>query len=122
MSTDGGYAGDLTPQQAWAMLVEHPDAVLVDVRTEAEWRFVGMPDTSTLGRNAVLVEWNTADGPNESFLDEISAAGVPTDTEAPVLFVCRSGQRSVSAARTATEAGMSQCLQRVRGLRGPARR
>src|SRR5690606_19047373 len=51
ISADGGhmsaYAGDLTPQEAWDLLLSEPGAVLVDVRTEAEWRFVGVPDTSS---------------------------------------------------------------------------
>ena len=44
------YAGDLTPEQAWELLRENPDAVLVDVRTDAEWKYVGVPDVSSLGR------------------------------------------------------------------------
>ena len=44
------YAGDITPEQAWTILRENPDAVLVDVRTDAEWRFVGVPDLSSLDR------------------------------------------------------------------------
>jgi rhodanese-related sulfurtransferase len=114
----GGYAGDLTPQEAWALLEADPEAVLVDVRTEAEWQFVGLPDTSPVGRRPVLVEWNTADGPNESFLHELAGAGVPTDTEHPVLFLCRSGVRSVSAARTATEAGMARAYNITDGFEG----
>ena len=39
------YAGDITPQEAWDILTSNPDATLVDVRTDAEWRFVGVPDT-----------------------------------------------------------------------------
>lgn len=41
------YAGDLTPEQAWELLRENPDAVLVDVRTDAEWKYVGVPDVSS---------------------------------------------------------------------------
>ena len=48
------YAGDLTPQQAWDLLADNPDAVLVDVRTEAEWRYVGVPDLTSVGRQPVL--------------------------------------------------------------------
>ena len=32
------YAGDITPQESWTLLSENPDAVLVDVRTDAEWK------------------------------------------------------------------------------------
>jgi rhodanese-related sulfurtransferase len=47
------YAGDITPEQAWKLLSENTDAVLVDVRTDAEWRFVGVPDLASLGRDVV---------------------------------------------------------------------
>ena len=56
------YAGDITPLQAWKLLSDNPEAVLVDVRTDAEWRFVGVPDLSSLGREIVYIEWNTTDG------------------------------------------------------------
>ena len=36
-----GYAGDLTPREAWELLGSEPDAVLVDCRTRAEWSYVG---------------------------------------------------------------------------------
>ena len=52
-----GYAGDLLPDEAWALLKRQPGAQLVDVRTTAEWNFVGLPDLSSLGRTAHLVEW-----------------------------------------------------------------
>ena len=45
------YAGDITPLEAWKLLSDNPNAVLVDVRTDAEWRFVGVPDLSSLGRD-----------------------------------------------------------------------
>ena len=49
------YAGDITPQQAWDLLNDDPEAVLVDCRTSAEWRFVGVPDLSGLWRDVVYV-------------------------------------------------------------------
>ena len=55
------YAGDITPLEAWKLLSDNPDAVLVDVRTDAEWRFVGVPDLSSLGREVVYIEWNTSE-------------------------------------------------------------
>ena len=36
------YAGDITPEEAWKLLNDNPEAVLVDCRTDAEWRFVGV--------------------------------------------------------------------------------
>ncbi|HEY5150636.1 MAG TPA: rhodanese-like domain-containing protein, partial [Mycobacterium sp.] len=56
------YAGDITPEESWKLLSENPEAVLVDCRTDAEWRWVGVPDLSTLGREVVFVEWNHGNG------------------------------------------------------------
>ena len=71
------YAGDITPEEAWKLLSERPKAVLVDCRTEAEWRFVGVADTSSLGRDVVYVEWNRTDGThNDGFVDDLVASGV----------------------------------------------
>ena len=43
------YAGDLSPTQAYQLLSDEPEAVLVDVRTRAEWSYVGVPDLSASG-------------------------------------------------------------------------
>ena len=53
------YAGDITPEEAWKLLTDNPEAVLVDCRTDGQWRFVGVPDVSSLQRDVVYVEWNT---------------------------------------------------------------
>ena len=53
------YAGDVTPAEAWEALSDDPAAVLVDVRTAAEWSYVGLPDLRGLGKDVVLVEWQT---------------------------------------------------------------
>lgn len=93
------YAGDITPQEAWKLLSENPDAVLVDCRTDAEWRFVGVPDLSPLHRDVVYIEWNRTDGTrNDGFVDDLQAAGV-TPGERPVVFLCRSGNRSIGRPR-----------------------
>lgn len=82
------YAGDITPQESWKLLSEDGNAVLVDVRTEAEWNWVGVPDLSGLGRDVVFVQWNTSAGRNTNFVDDLIAAGV-TPGERPVIFLCR---------------------------------
>lgn len=112
------YAGDLTPTEAWELLDRDPDAVLVDVRSEAEWMFVGIPDVTSLGKKLVTVSWNHWPGGtrNEGFLDELAAAGVPE--AGPVLFICRSGARSKAAAATATRAGLSPSYNVSEGFEG----
>ncbi len=113
-----GYAGDITPEQAWKLLSENPDAVLVDVRTEAEWRFVGVPDLSSLDRDVVYIEWNSVDGArNENFVDELRQQ-VPARADRPVVFLCRSGNRSIGAAEAATEAGISPSYNVLDGFEG----
>ncbi len=116
------YEGDITPQQAWEMLLDNPAAVLVDVRTEAEWRLVGVPDTSETGREPVFVEWiNYPDGArNQGFLEELADAGMEPETGAPVLFLCRSGQRSIGAAIAATAAGLGPAYNILDGFEGGA--
>ncbi len=113
------YAGDITPEQAWKLLSDNAQAVLVDVRTDAEWRFVGVPDLSSLGRDVVYIEWNRTDGQrNENFLAELSET-VPDDAEdRPVVFLCRSGNRSISAAKAATEAGIAPSYNVLDGFEG----
>ncbi|HEV7419610.1 MAG TPA: rhodanese-like domain-containing protein [Mycobacterium sp.] len=116
------YAGDITPQQAWDLLSDDPQAVLVDCRTSAEWRFVGVPDISGLGRDVVYIEWNGTDGArNDGFvaelLEKIGAAGV-TPGERPVVFLCRSGNRSIGAAEAATEAGIAPSYNVLDGFEG----
>ena len=111
------YAGDITPQQSWKLLSENPDAVLVDVRTDAEWKWVGVPDLTGLGREVVFVEWNTAQGRNENFVADLIAAGV-TPGERPVIFLCRSGVRSISAAEAATAAGIAPSYNVLDGFEG----
>ncbi|MGW0177452.1 rhodanese-like domain-containing protein [Rhodococcus sp. NPDC003322] len=113
------YAGDLTPQQAWDLLREHPRAVLVDVRTDAEWRFVGVPDTAELGRELLTIEWVSYDGTrNADFVTQLQEAGVTGGEDAEVIFLCRSGQRSIGAAEAATAAGIGPAYNVLDGFEG----
>jgi rhodanese-related sulfurtransferase len=112
------YAGDLDPAETYRLLSEDPAAVLVDVRTRAEWSYVGGPDLATLGKPVIQVEWAGFPGGarNEGFLDGLAAAGVAKDV--PVLFLCRSGVRSVAAAEAATAAGYARAYNILQGFEG----
>ena len=114
----GDYAGELTLEQAWTMLADDPAAVLVDVRTMAEWNFVGVPDLSGLGKEARLVEWiGYPDGaPNPGFVEQASAELSPGQ---PILLLCRSGARSLGAARALTAAGFGPAYNVTAGFEGP---
>lgn len=113
------YAGDLSPWQAWDRLSDDPNAILVDVRTEPEWHFVGRPDLRQLGREAIFVAWQLYPDmrPNPTFIDQIEAAGARRDT--PLLLVCRSGQRSRAAATELAAAGYAAVYNVSDGFEGP---
>lgn len=113
------YAGDVSPQRAFEVLRERDDAVLVDVRTAAEWAYVGVPDVSSLGKSTLQVEWlRFPDGAlNPAFVEALTDAGV--GKQAPVLFICRSGVRSIAAAQAATAAGYVAAFNVLDGFEGP---
>jgi rhodanese-related sulfurtransferase len=113
------YAGDVQPTEAYAALAADEDAVLVDVRTTAEWTYVGVPDLSPLGKRVVCLEWQRyPDGSvNERFVEDLRDAGVREG--AAVYFLCRSGVRSAAAARAATAAGLGPAYNVADGFEGP---
>ena len=112
------YAGDVSVGDAWARLREDTSAVMIDVRTRAEWSYVGLPDLTEAGKEVAAIEWQTfpSGEPNPSFLDDVKALGAPFD--APLFFICRSGARSQSAAIAVTAAGYSQCFNVAGGFEG----
>lgn len=113
------YAGDVDSATSYAALKTVPEAVLVDVRTTAEWSYVGVPDLSQIGKRVIPVEWQRfPDGKqNESFLEQLRQAGVAEGT--PIYFLCRSGVRSAAAAQAVTAAGLGPAYNVSDGFEGP---
>lgn len=106
-----GYAGDVTPQLAcdwW----QQGDAVLVDVRSDAEREWVGYVP------GAVPLAWKQWPGMamNAAF-DEAIREAVPAGMK--VVLLCRSGVRSIAAARRATELGL-EAYNILEGFEGDA--
>lgn len=116
------YAGDIDVRQAWDMLAADPKAQLIDVRTAAEWTYVGLPDLAPLGRQVHAVEWQSFPSGeiNPDFVriagEEMKRAGAPND--APLLFLCRSGARSKAAAIAMTRAGFTRAYNIAGGFEG----
>ena len=108
------YAGDLTPTEAHSMLMDRADAVMVDVRSQAEWVFVGRPDIADRVRFVEWTQWPTGSR-NPNFVAD-AAEGV--DLDAPVILLCRSGVRSVAAAHELTAAGYTQVFNVLEGFEG----
>lgn len=109
----------LTPQQAWDLLQAHPNAVLIDVRSEMEFLFVGHPT------GAVHVPW--IDEPtwkiNPNFVTEVRKVilgGISQEKggSVPILLICRSGKRSLEAGETLIRDGLTEIYNITEGFEG----
>jgi rhodanese-related sulfurtransferase len=109
---------NVPPQQVWEALKGDPKAQLVDVRTDVEWQFVGVPDLVSIGKQAVLVSWQTfpAMGLNPNFTEQLKDAGFTPEHH--IYFICRSGQRSYAAARALQAAGFPNAYNVAEGFEG----
>ncbi len=105
------YSGALLPEEAYTLLQSVPAAKLVDVRSNAEWNFVGVIP------GAVNVEWKTFPGmiDNPHFIEQLKHQ---VDPESLVMFICRTGARSDQAARAAAANGFSDCFNVLEGFEG----
>jgi rhodanese-related sulfurtransferase len=121
MSSD--YAGDISAADAYSMLERDESAVLVDVRTKAEWAYVGVPDLSGIDKETIFVEWQEFPAMKVAadfaprLLEILRARGA--SATAPLLFLCRSGARSRAAAIALTQAGRERCYNIAQGFEGP---
>ena len=107
------YAGGVRPAVAWA-LVQSGQAVLVDVRSTEERKFVG----HVPGSQHVAWATGTALTRNPRFVRELEAKlAKDGGKDAVVLLLCRSGVRSVAAAQRATELGL-QAYSILEGFEG----
>ena len=113
----------VTAEEAWVRLKDDPGAVLIDVRTIAEWAYVGLPELEAIGKRPVLVEWQgfPDDRLNTAFVERVAEALKPlgANQDSELLFLCRSGQRSLKAAQAMAAAGYRRCRNVVDGFEGP---
>ncbi len=117
-TTDTRHAGDLSARDAYTLLLEQPDAVLVDVRTGEEHAAIGLPDLTEAPADLVRIPWtDRAGNPNPHFLESLAAA--VGDPGRPLLILCRSGARSEAAARAAAGAGYRLAINVADGFEGP---
>ena len=108
------YKGDVTPAEAYRRLGAAADAVLIDVRTQPEWGFVGVPAVDRLLR----ISWQSYPTmqANPDFVAAVEEAGVAKDAE--VFLICRSGARSAAAAAALAAAGFANCYNVSEGFEG----
>lgn len=122
MDQPGGYAGDVSARATWDSLAADPEATLIDVRSRAEWTYVGIPILNDIGKSTVLVEWD--EFPSGQLVpdfigrlrSELDRLGVSKN--APLYFICRSGSRSRHAAIAATSAGFATAYNVEFGFEG----
>lgn len=116
------YAGDIEVLETWQQLSENETAVLIDVRTHAEWSYVGIPALDDLGREVLLVEWVSYPSMqgNADFADRLEAelASRSIDKDVALFFLCRSGVRSRHAAIEMTKRWNGPCYNVASGFEG----
>ena len=109
-------------EDALARLTKSANTVLIDVRTKAEWAFVGVANLASLGKQPILVEWQgfPDNRVNPAFVEQLAEAlnRVGADQNSELLFICRSGGRSLMAARAMASAGYTRCRNVTEGFEG----
>ena len=120
-STSGSYAGDVTAADVWRALESDASAALVDVRTVAEWSFVGVPDLGSLAKRAIFQEWQSYPSMqvDPGFADSLAATLEAAGPDVPLYFLCRSGARSQAAAAAMAARGYTRCFNIAGGFEGP---
>ena len=110
---------DISPRATWDALRADPDALLVDVRTDAEWNFVGLPDLAEAHKQPALIPWQLYPSMqvNGAFADNLRKAGATPMSK--LFFLCRSGARSLAAAQAAQAAGFPHAANVADGFEGP---
>jgi rhodanese-related sulfurtransferase len=110
---------NVAPTQTWEALQTNANAQLVDVRTDAEWNFVGVPELSAAGKQPILIPWQAYPTMqrNPGFEDNLRQAGLTPDNT--LYFICRSGARSMAAAQAALAAGFPHVFNVADGFEGP---
>lgn len=112
------YAGELMPVQAFDLLKADRSAVLVDVRTVPEWTFTGYPDLSSITKSVIKISWRLYPTMQVNSEFESQLSREVADQHAPILFICRTGGRSLDAAIAMTAHGYSRCFNITHGFEG----
>jgi rhodanese-related sulfurtransferase len=110
----------ISSKEAWSFLERELEAVLVDVRTPQEWHSIGRPDLSLIKKEVAFISWGVFVENNQESDFISTLQKLVKDKNIPVLFICRSGIRSDSAARCAIENGYKECFNVIDGFEGNA--
>ncbi len=123
MNHRDGAVIDVSARQCWERLQQEKKSVLIDVRTQAEWTYVGVPDLTPLQhedfQQPLFVQWRHlgAPQPDPNFASSLTAL-LSGESAQPLFFLCRSGQRSRAAAEVMAQQGFSACFNVADGFEG----
>ena len=117
-----GYAGDILAKDCYNQLKSDKAAQLIDVRTMAEWSFIGIPDLNAISKRPHLIEWVQfpSQTMNENFTSNLNQRleELKLEKDVKLYFLCRSGSRSQAAAQIMTAHGYSNCYNVSHGFEG----
>jgi rhodanese-related sulfurtransferase len=110
---------NIAPRKVWEALQSDPEAQLVDVRTDAEWNYVGLTDLAAAGKQPLLIPWQVYPqmAVNGDFVAQARKAGLTPQHH--IFFLCRSGVRSLAAAQAMQAAGFASVYNIADGFEGP---
>ena len=103
----------LTPRESWQYLLDHPDALFVDVRMEIEYLYVGHPPGVV---HIPWYEYPEMQAHPERFVEQVQreAGGKAR----PVVLLCRSGRRTIDAGEALEAAGFADVVNVLHGFEG----
>jgi rhodanese-related sulfurtransferase len=113
-----GYTGNITPPETWEILKNDEYSILIDVRSAAEWSYVGVTDLASINKEAITIEWKSFPNMtiNPDFINQVKRNCASPDIK--IFSLCRSGQRSIETSRALTEAGFKNCYNVLEGFEG----
>ena len=109
---------NISSQECFEKLSIEVHSHLIDVRTKPEWVYVGVPDLSSINKKVIFISWQVYPKMeiNKFFENQILELNIKKDSN--LYFMCRSGNRSYSAAEFLVSRGFSNCFNVIDGFEG----
>ena len=109
---------NISSRECFEKLSIEANSQLIDVRTKPEWIYVGVPDLSSINKNVIFISWQIYPEMeiNKFFENQILESDIKKNNN--LYFICRSGNRSYSAAKCLTSRGFSNCFNVIDGFEG----
>ena len=105
---------EVNPKQAWKILQENPNAILLDVRSKVEFDYVGHPVGAVHVPLQEFPDWQTDPDFSQKVIELLGTAS----RDVTVLTICRSGKRSMLAAQLLEEQGYKHTVNITEGFEG----